>query len=195
MMRDMKSNRRNRSKSANLDEIENIPVSPNTIDQDQVGLKTNKFDKTPTKPSKIKCSDGLKTPGNRFGWPLKNESCSTTANIGGDLGTSYRNMMTTPRSNSRGIGRGNNSIFLECNSIQCTPSKSVSKPPNPGLCLTGGGHRLLPPGNGGARVAHFGKGVSGFSSALSVVDSVEVQHFDMKEDAAFWMDHNVQVTF
>ncbi|XP_021285651.1 kinesin-like protein KIN-12D isoform X2 [Herrania umbratica] len=213
MLRDFKFLRRNSSKN---EEIENVPVNPsdslasqpsndgssrpplNTI-QDPTPNPTSepdesirsRVDKTPTKP-KPKLPDStlpLKTPDRhgflskkRFGW-AKNEAAESDLRNGGVM-----NM--TPRV-SRGMGRANSSCYSESNSTQSTPTKSVSKPPASGL-------RNKFDGNGGMRGGNFAalyKGVPSSSSCgpPTVVNTVEVPHFDLKEDPSFWMDHNVQV--
>ncbi|OMP01569.1 hypothetical protein COLO4_11727 [Corchorus olitorius] len=211
MLRDFKFLRRNSSKN---EEIENVPVNPgdslasqpssdgstrpplNTI-QDPMTAKTeaegstrSRIDRTPTKP-KPKVPDStphFKTPDkhgflskNRFGW-AKNEGAESDFRPGG-----LTNM--TPRV-SRGIGRANASCYSESNSTQSTPTKSVSKPPASGF-------RNKFDGNGGVRGGNFSalyKGVPSSSCGPpTVVNTVEVPHFDLKEDPSFWMDHNVQV--
>ncbi|XWS54846.1 hypothetical protein CRYUN_Cryun10bG0124600 [Craigia yunnanensis] len=212
MLRDFKFLRLNSSKN---EEVENVPV--NTIDspasqpsndgssraplntiQDPMtdpkpeaeGSIRGRMDKTPTKP-KAKLSDStlpLKTPDkhgflskNRFG-RAKNEAAESDLRNGGMM-----NM--TPRV-SRGIGRHNSSCYSESNSTQSTPTKSVSKPPASGF-------RNKFDGNGGMRGGNFAalyKGVPSPSCGPpTVVNTVEVPHFDLKEDPSFWMDHNVQV--
>ncbi|OMO74183.1 Semialdehyde dehydrogenase, NAD-binding protein [Corchorus capsularis] len=211
MLRDFKFLRRNSSKN---EEIENVPINPgdslasqpssdgstrpplNTI-QDPMAAKTeaegstrSRIDRTPTKP-KPKVPDStlhFKTPDkhgflskNRFGW-AKNEGAESDFRSGG-----LTNM--TPRV-SRGVGRANSSYYSESNSTQSTPTKSVSKPPASGF-------RNKFDGNGGVRGGNFSalyKGVPGSSCGPpTVVNTVEVPHFDLKEDPSFWMDHNVQV--
>ncbi|XVF45199.1 hypothetical protein PTKIN_Ptkin02bG0185700 [Pterospermum kingtungense] len=212
MLRDFKFLRRNSSKN---EEVENVPVNPreslasqhsndgsnrgplNTIQDPTANPKPepegsirSRIDRTPTKP-KSKLPDStlpLKTPDrygylskNRFGW-AKNEAAECDLRNGG-----VTNM--TPRV-SRGIGRANSSCYSESNSTQSTPTKSVSKPPASGF-------RNKFDGNGGMRGGNFAalyKGVPSSSSCSpTVVNTVEVPHFDLKEDPSFWMDHNVQV--
>ncbi|WOH04683.1 hypothetical protein DCAR_0624095 [Daucus carota subsp. sativus] len=198
MMRDYKLTRRNSGKHPNVDDIENIPVNHNRVEEQEVGNKSSKVEKTPVKPPRSRYSDAgtpLKTPekrgvttGNRFGWAQKNELSSATNETGVDS-NQYRN---TPRS-TRAAVRGNSSNS-ESNSTQCTPTKSVTKPSNQGLCLTGG--QRPPPANGGARMANFAalsRGIPSYGSSTTYVNTVEVPHFEMKEDPSFWMDHNVQV--
>ncbi|XVF67637.1 hypothetical protein PTKIN_Ptkin10aG0137300 [Pterospermum kingtungense] len=202
MLRDFKFLRRNSSKN---EEIENVPVNPtdilayqpsndgssraplNTI-QDPLphpkppqGSFRGRIDKTPTKP-KAKPSDStlpLKTPDKhgflskyRFG-SANNEAAESDLRNGGT-------MNVTPR-----VSRG-----MESNSTQSTPTKGVSKPPVLGF-------RNKFDGNGGMRGGNFAalyKGVpTSTCGPATVVNTVEVPHFDLKEDPSFWMDHNVQV--
>lgn len=178
----------------------------------------SKVERTPTK-SKGKITDTpplpLRTPDkhgnngfsgfsarNRFGWGQKNEPGSVGSELrdeargdmkdysvqsshGTGLGIgNYPNM--TPRSTARTVGRANSEI----NSTQTTPTKSVSKPPNPGL-------RNKVEGNGGGRAGNFAalyKGMPITCVPPTIVNTVEVPHFDLKEDPSFWMEHNVQVS-
>ncbi|GMI74546.1 hypothetical protein HRI_001123900 [Hibiscus trionum] len=214
MLRDFKFLRRNTSKN---EEVENVPVNPrdllasqpsndgssrpplNTIQDPTTKLKSepegstrSRIDRTPTKP-KSKLLDStlpLKTPDKhgfqskiRYGW-TKNEAAESDSRNGGAT-----NM--TPKV-SRGIGRATSSCYSESNSTQSTPTKSVvSKPPV-------SGYRNRFDGNGGMRGGNFSalyRGVPSSSSCgpVTVVNTVEVPHFDLKEDPSFWMDHNVQV--
>ncbi|KAK8518820.1 hypothetical protein V6N12_012061 [Hibiscus sabdariffa] len=214
MLRDFKFLRRNTSKN---EEVENVPVNPrdslasqpsndgssrpplNTIQDPTTKVKPepegsirSRIDRTPTKP-KSKLPDStlpLKTPDKhgfqskiRYGWS-KNEATESDSRNGGTT-----NM--TPRV-SRGIGRATSSCYSESNSTQSTPTKSVvSKPPV-------SGYRNKFDGNGGMRGGNFSALYRGMPSSSScgpvtVVNTVEVPHFDLKEDPSFWMDHNVQV--
>ncbi|PPD81977.1 hypothetical protein GOBAR_DD21105 [Gossypium barbadense] len=212
MLRDFKFLRRNTSKN---EEVENVPVNPrdslasqqsndgssrpplNTIQDpttkpklEQEGSVRSRIDRTPTKP-KPKLPDStlpLKTPDKhgflsktRYGW-AKNEAAESDSRNAGTT-----NM--TPRV-SRGIGKATSSCYSESNSTQSTPTKSVSKPPVSGF-------RNKFDGNGGMRGGNFAalyRGVPSSSGGpVPVVNTVEVPHFDLKEDPSFWMDHNVQV--
>ncbi|XP_024021248.1 kinesin-like protein KIN-12D isoform X2 [Morus notabilis] len=220
MLRDFKFLRRNSSKN---DEAENIPVSrkdfsavrissdspraPFNAIQDpapnpkpEQDVSKSKVDKTPVK-SKAKASDHpalpLRTPDklgaamsakNRFGWAQRNEagggddfgSCSVSRRAGIGNG-GFASM--TPRPTRTTVGRAAPS-FSESNSTQSTPTKSVSKPPSSTL-------RSKVDGVVGARMGNFAALYKGSSS--TVVNTVEVPHFDLKEDPSFWMEHNVQV--
>ncbi|KAB2602968.1 phragmoplast orienting kinesin 2-like [Pyrus ussuriensis x Pyrus communis] len=176
--------------------------------EQEVGIRS-RVEKTPTKAPKGKVSDPalpLRTPDRygsrkRFGWAQKTEPISTTA---GDLhedGANYSTQVSrggggagngglgsvTPRV-TRTVGRAASS-YSESNSTQTTPTKSVSKPPNSGF-------RNKADGSVGPRVGNFAslyKGIPISCGPSTVVNSVEVPHFDLKEDPSFWMDHNVQV--
>ncbi|PSS19180.1 Kinesin-like protein, partial [Actinidia chinensis var. chinensis] len=238
MLRDFKFLRRNFGKN-NTEEIENVPVNPrdslasqtstdstraplNTIqeptqnskpvvEQEVVGVKSTKIERTPTK-AKGKISDNampLRTPEkqgvsskNKFGCAQKNEPTSSISESCDDMTmTNYRGVgvgngffmnVPTPRS-TRTVGRANYS-YSDCNSTQSTPTKSVTKPPNhPGFFTAGGSRTHV---NSGARIGNYAalsKGIPVSCSSSPVVNTVVVPHFDLKEDPSFWMEHNVQV--
>ncbi|GLT63701.1 hypothetical protein SLA2020_362450 [Shorea laevis] len=146
-----------------------------------------RIDRTPTK-SKPRNPDStlpLRTPDkhgglskNRLGWAQRTDNSD-------DVRSDARNM--TPKVN-KGVGRAN-SCYSETNSTQNTPTKSASKPPTPG-------YKSRIDGSGGIRVGNFSalyRGIPSSFGPTTVVDTVEVPHFDLKEDPSFWMDHNVQV--
>ncbi|RXH88151.1 hypothetical protein DVH24_042222 [Malus domestica] len=176
--------------------------------EQEVGIRS-RVEKTPTKASKAKVSDPalpLRTPDRygsrkRFGWAQKTEPSCTTAGELHEDGANYLTQVSrggggagngglgsvTPRV-TRTVGRAASS-YSESNSTQTTPSKSVSKPPNSGF-------RNKADGSVGPRVGNFAslyKGIPISCGPSTVVNSVEVPHFDLKEDPSFWMDHNVQV--
>lgn len=99
---------------------------------------------------------------------------------------------TTPRAHR---GKAVPAASSEGGSTHSTPTKSVSKPAySVGLSgtrpVTSGGARG--PGSGlGCSMAARGAPVS-FGPA-TVVSSVEVPQFELREDPSFWMDNNVQV--
>nr|GMC78383.1 kinesin-like protein KIN-12D [Ipomoea batatas] len=189
--------------------VAKVARTPSTIQEksvvdQEVGVRAARIDRTPTKSKSGRYSDStmpLKTPErqkNRFGWAQRSDMSSMelkdevkldgTAN-GGPSRTMAN--MGTPRS-TRTVARANSS-YSECNSTQNTPTKSVSKPPNPGFCLASGSR---PPANGGARMANYmalSKGVPISCNTSTVVNTVDVPHFELKEDPSFWMEHNVQV--
>ncbi|XAR72869.1 Plus-end-directed kinesin ATPase [Bertholletia excelsa] len=170
-----------------------------------VGVKRTKIDRTPSK-AKGKVTENsvpLRTPEKpvvpakyRFGWAQKNESSSLTNEFREDT-TSYTSQLNrgsasfantaTPRS-TRPVGRANSS-YSECSSTQSTPTKSVTKPPNPGFFLASGSR----PGARTGNYAALSKGLPITCASSNVVNTVEVPHFDLKEDPSFWMEHNVQV--
>ncbi|KAL2457752.1 Phragmoplast orienting kinesin 2 [Forsythia ovata] len=178
---------------------EPIQISKGGIDKKLSGVKVNKIDRTPNKP-KTRNSDStmpLSTPEkqgpvskNYFGWAQKSDYSSSSAVESREEGRAVENM-NTPRS-TRMVGRATSS-YSECNSTQSTPTKSISKPPNPGFCLASGSR---PPAIGAARTANFAalsKGIPSSCNSATVVNTVEVPHFELKEDPSFWMEHNVQV--
>ncbi|KAL7118896.1 hypothetical protein ACP275_02G029800 [Erythranthe tilingii] len=169
-------------------------------DQELSSYKPNRPDRTPTKP-KPKHSDTsmpLRTPEkqglisrNRFNWAQKSDNPSTNSLIEPkDEGRVVSNM-NTPGS-TRGAGKAHVS-YSECNSTQSTPTKSVSRPPNPGFSLPSGSRPVL---NMGARMANYAalsKGIPSSCNPSTIVNTVEVPYFELKEDSSFWMEHNVQV--
>ncbi|CAL1389381.1 unnamed protein product [Linum trigynum] len=219
MLRDFKFLRRNSGK--NSEEIENVPLNPshsllsqassesssrpplNTIQDpsQQEVTGRNKIERTPTK-HKSKTSDStlppLRTPERkyRFGWTPRNES-SMAGEVRDEARTDVKDYsmargglpIVTPRS-VRAVGKDTSS-YSESTSTRTTPTKSVSKPPSSAyrskLDVNGGVGRM---GNIGA--LYRGVPVAG-ASTPAVVNTIEVPHFDLKEDPSFWMDHNVQV--
>ncbi|KAJ8530115.1 hypothetical protein K7X08_036950 [Anisodus acutangulus] len=96
----------------------------------------------------------------------------------------------TPRS-TRTTGRVN-SNHSESHSNQNIPSTSVTKPPNPASSLASGSRTLA---SGAARMANYAslyRGIPISGNSSNVVDTVEVPHFDLKENLSFWLEHNVQ---
>ncbi|CAN6685788.1 unnamed protein product [Malus baccata var. baccata] len=176
--------------------------------EQEVGIRS-RVEKTPTKASKVKVSDPalpLRTPDKygtpkRFGWAQKTEPSST---IAGDSHEDGDNCSTQVSTGGGGAGNGGlenvtprviktvgraASSYAGSNSTQTTPSKSVSKPPNLGF-------QNKADGSVGPRVGNFAalyKGIPISYSPYTVVNTVEVPHFDLKEDPSFWIDHNVQV--
>ncbi|KAJ6419585.1 hypothetical protein OIU84_029653 [Salix udensis] len=208
MLRDFKFLRRN---AKNNEEIENVPANPidslasqsstdssrpplNTI-QDPAPNPNPRHDRTPNKP-KVRNFEPLRTPDKvskyRFGWAQRNESGggSVISNESRDeVRTDFRDL-SKGGGGFGGLGpnvtpRGNKRANSESNSTQSTPSKSVvSKPPvNSGFRGKGGSFSAL----------YRGVPVSGGLGGTTVVNSVEVPHFDLREDPSFWMEHNVQV--
>ncbi|KAJ8763372.1 hypothetical protein K2173_002255 [Erythroxylum novogranatense] len=173
-------------------------------EQDVAGR--SRIDRTPTKP-KPRGSDSIlpmRTPDRhgvvgkrRFGWAQqKNEPNSLPRESGNEV-ISYPMQLSrgglpnmTPRT-TRTVGKAASS-YSESNSTQSTPNKSVSKPPP-----SSGFRSKFDGSNGSGRTGGFaalcrGVPVSGGPST-TIVNTIEVPHFDLKEDPSFWMDHNVQV--
>ncbi|KAM3695150.1 hypothetical protein ACJW31_07G109700 [Castanea mollissima] len=170
----------------------------------------SKVERTPTKANKGRSSDHslpLRTPDKhgvgvsvkqRFGWAQKHEAGSVHGDEGGSSLVQVRGgvgngglVSMTPRA-SRTVGRANSS-YSESNSTQSTPTKSVSKPPSSGFRSRGVDGSV---GGGGARAGNFAalyKGLPISCGPATVVNSVEVPYFDLKEDPSFWLEHNVQV--
>ncbi|XP_021738486.1 kinesin-like protein KIN-12F [Chenopodium quinoa] len=217
MMRDFKLSRRNPEKN---EEIENVPINPNdpsvnlsnldasraplvNLDQ-EVSVVKSKFERTPVK-SKVKTSEPLRTPERqgfgtlgmkRFGFSgVVDDGKSEMSSYLG-LGQSGRNggsLNLTPRVNANGRNYSGCSESTST-TTQTTPTKSVSKPPNPGYAAPMSSQRY--PGNSSVRVVNYPALSRRFSvsgAQQCVVDSADVPHFDLKEDPSFWMDHNVQV--
>ncbi|XP_020592091.1 kinesin-like protein KIN-12F [Phalaenopsis equestris] len=94
----------------------------------------------------------------------------------------------TPRSIATG-GRAS-SVHSGTSSMQSTPTKSVSKP-----MINGVSNSRAPQCGGTAKTMNFSvssKKIPLSSAPPPVYASVEVPHFELKEDPSFWMDHNVQ---
>ncbi|KAF5198808.1 Kinesin-like protein kin-12f, partial [Thalictrum thalictroides] len=177
---------------------------------EQEFVHRNKIDRTP--PTKVhgkRAANLLRTPEkqvgfskrNKFGWAEKNEVGISGTEVRDEEKSDVNNLPPsnrnggltnmTPRS-VRSVGR-NMISNSECGSAQTTPSKSVTKPPNPGFASL---HSIKNPMNFGSRAANFAalaKGVPMSSASTLVVNTVEVPHFELREDPSFWMDHNVQV--
>ncbi|CAH1450375.1 unnamed protein product [Lactuca virosa] len=206
MIRDSKLSRRNSGKNLNFEETENVPVNVNiressirrmSIDScsrpplnsiqeplqnpskpaQEPGFRSSKTHRTPTKAKSRHQESAMtmRTPEkqgvlarDRFGW-------------GND------STVNTPRS-CRTLGRASLG-FPELNSAHSTPTKTVTKPPNPGLIYGGNSRPPVRTGN----FAALSKGIPVTSNTCTTVNTIEVPHFDLREDPSFWMDHNVQV--
>ncbi|KAK4437834.1 Kinesin-like protein KIN-12D [Sesamum alatum] len=180
-----------------IQEPSRIPKS--VSDQDISSFKAGRIDRTPTKP-KPKHSDAsmpFRTPEkqgatlrNRYNWAQKSEHPSANTAAESKEDGRLVSYINTPGS-TRAASRANLS-YSECNSTQSTPTKSVNKPPNPGFGLASGSRAL----NAGARMANYAalsKGIPSSCNISTVVNTVEVPYFELKEDPSFWMEHNVQV--
>lgn len=176
------------------------------IDQ-QGGVRVTKIDKNPTKPKTSRYSDINRTPEKpvslpkgRYGWVQKAGSSSSSVEVGDegkmDVGTCgslsrIGAVNATPRS-ARTTGRAN-SNYSESHSNQTTPSKSVTKPPNPAFSLASSSRILA---TGAVRMANYAslyRGIPVSGNLSTVLDTVDVPHFDLKENPSFWLEHNVQV--
>lgn len=89
----------------------------------------------------------------------------------------------------RVLGR-NGKAHSEPNSAQSTPARNASRVSLGGAVGICAGSRV--PYSGGGKSGSSGTFLKGISVANSEL-SKEVQHFELKEDPSFWMDHNVQV--
>ncbi|KAL8195313.1 hypothetical protein R6Q57_025716 [Mikania cordata] len=221
MLRDFKIMRRNSGKNPDLNETENVPVNvklheasvhqmsldstsrpplntiqeavqnPSNHDQD-LGFKVTKTQKTPAMIDGSRHSESglpMKTPEKQVGLARSRYGWGSDSRNEGKIGNVNLNA-NTPRS-CRTIGRATSSGYSEGNSTQYTPTKSVNKPPNPGL-LHGGSTK--PPTSGSVRgYGNIAALSRGSPNTYTTVNTVEVPHFDLKEDPSFWMDHNVQV--
>ncbi|KAH6772638.1 hypothetical protein C2S51_011042 [Perilla frutescens var. frutescens] len=175
------------------------PRIPKMIPDQEIS-RPNRVDRTPTKP-KPKYSDSslpLRTPEkqglmsrNRFNWAQKSENPSSNGVVELKEEGRVASNVNTPGSTRAG-GRATLS-YSECNSLQSTPTKSVSKPPNPGFSVPSGSRTVS---NMGARMANYAalsKGIPSSCNTSTIVNTVEVPYFELKEDPSFWMEHNVQV--
>ncbi|XP_058069283.1 kinesin-like protein KIN-12D [Magnolia sinica] len=200
------------STRAPLNAIQDPSQNPRPV-TDQELAQRSKIDRTPSKirakgpdaplpfrtPEKHRV--GSTAPRNRFGW-AKNDPGSNsveireeanrlpTASRGAGFGNGGFTSMT-PRS-MRSFGRAASS-HSESGSTQSTPTKSVNKPPNPGFCPSNGSRPPLSMGVRGGNFAALSKGISASSVPATIVNTVEVPYFELREDPSFWMDHNVQV--
>lgn len=220
MLRDLNIFRRNSGKGSKGEE-ENIPVdstdlasvqldpdisrvpfhaiqeavqNPNTgIDQE--AILRRKVERTPSKNHgrsnvydrypPFRTPEKLAAARSRFGWVPKGENGDDSGHQvqigrGGGYG------ITTPRA-YRTAGKAS-SVHSDTSSTQSTPTKSVSKPAYPGSAR--------PPLSAGPRCMNFSAGSKGFPVPCAppvIYNAIEVPHFELKEDPAFWMEHNVQV--
>ncbi|XP_040862664.1 kinesin-like protein KIN-12D [Glycine max] len=210
MLRDFKLPRRNPSKHEepeNVDPYDSSTTVQRHAESSRPPLNTiqgpdahceSKIEKTPSKRGRGGAE--LRTPDkhgggsmivkHRFGWNHKHDG--GVSSFGDDRRASGVGNVT-PRV-PRTVGRASSSVtaYSESNSTQSTPTKSVTKPP-PGSSV-----RSKADGGGfSARLGNYAalyKGVpSSACSTPTVVNTVEVPHFDLKEDSSFWINHNVQV--
>ncbi|KAL8170416.1 hypothetical protein V2J09_022220 [Rumex salicifolius] len=76
--------------------------------------------------------------------------------------------------------------------METTPTKSVSKPPNAGFAPMSSS-RVPGSYSRNGNYAALSRGLPVSNGLPMVVNTVEVPHFDLKEDPSFWIHHNVQV--
>lgn len=83
----------------------------------------------------------------------------------------------------------------ESSSNSSTPTKSVPRTMNNIVSAVTAMNSFRIPGSQGSivRTGHNSKNLAMASTPPTVVNTVEVPHFELNEDPAFWMDHNVQV--
>ncbi|KAK2380517.1 phragmoplast orienting kinesin [Trifolium repens] len=195
MLRDSKLPRRNLGKH---EEIENLDPSDSSLsatnqrfsEASRPPLNTiQDIERTPSKTTKRKGGPELRTPDRslqlkqRFAWPQRNETVSSMFEDrrGSGIGNA------TPRVNRTAVR-----ACSESNSTQSTPTKSVTKPPPSSMSVRG-----KTDGSFGVRLGNnypvLYRGVSSTPCTPTVVNTVEVPHFDLKEDSSFWINHNVQV--
>ncbi|KAG6408884.1 hypothetical protein SASPL_131910 [Salvia splendens] len=173
---------------------------PKSVPDQDINRPT-RADRTPAK-AKRKYSDTsmpLRTPEKygamsrtRYNWAQKSENPSNDAVVELKEDGRVASNANTPRSTRTGA-RGTLS-YSECNSLQSTPTKSVSKPPNPGFSMPSGSRTVC--SNMSARMGNYAalsKGILSSSNTTTAVNTVEVPYFELKEDPSFWMEHNVQV--
>ncbi|KAK7252061.1 hypothetical protein RIF29_35766 [Crotalaria pallida] len=145
----------------------------------------------------------LRTPDkqigkHRFGWAQRNDAVSNLYDDRRGSGVANGSLVTvatTPRVTRtvvRGGGGGSVATSTACsesNSTQSTPTKSVTKPPCSSVRSKADGN------NFNARLGNYAALYSnkGGMFTPTVVNTVEVPHFDLKEDSSFWINHNVQV--
>ncbi|GER50419.1 kinesin motor family protein [Striga asiatica] len=183
-----------------LNTIQEPSRIPRAVSEHEFGsYKRKRVDRTPTKP-KPKHPDMLRTPEkqgllsrNRFNWDQRGDYASGNSGLESREGgrVLFSNVVDSP-SSTRAVARANLS-YSECNSTQSTPTKSVSKPPNPGFALASSSRTVA---NTGSRMANYGmltRGIPSSCNLPTVVNTVEVPYFELKEDPSFWMEHNVQV--
>lgn len=211
MLRDLKFARRNSGKH---EEIENVDPSNscaaqsfaegsrpplNTIQDPHDAIPQSKIERTPSKANNKRGSELLRTPDkrHRFGWAQKNDAVSSLyddrrgSGVGNGCLVTVATTPRVPRSVGRGGGCGGGGAAAaacsESNSTQSTPTKSVTKPPSSSI-------RNKADGNLSVRLGNYAALYKGVSVTPTFVNTVEVPHFDLKEDSSFWINHNVQVS-
>ncbi|KAL1534695.1 kinesin-like protein KIN-12D [Salvia divinorum] len=168
---------------------------------DQETNRPTRADRTPTK-AKRKYSDTsmpLRTPEkygamsrNRYNWAQKCENPSNGAVLELKEDGRVASNVNTPCSTR--VGAKATLSYSECSSLQSTPTKSVSKPPNPGFSMPSSSRTVC--SNMSARMGNYAalsKGIPSSCNTTTAVNTVEVPYFELREDPSFWMEHNVQV--
>ncbi|KAJ4804426.1 phragmoplast-associated kinesin-related protein [Rhynchospora pubera] len=205
MIKDFRLSRRNGSSNGNN---ENTPLDPSETlnritDPDPLRPPFNPIqDPTPIsrrKPESVVTPSknvSFRTPEksapsvskNRFGWAPADNSEETSYNMSTHLPPLSRYgtgaCTVTPRTFKVTSGKAS-SLHSESNSTHSTPSKSVTKP---SYGLSGS----RPPLSAGTR-SGLVKVLPSFAGPVTVVDTPQVPHFELREDPSFWLDHNVQV--
>lgn len=160
------------------------------IQPPQSGLKRKPESPAPT-PTKLPFRTPEKAAArSRFGWVPPRGEEQPPPRVGG---TPY-SAVSTP-----GRHRGKSSAAAASEggggSTQSTPTKSVTKP-----AYSIGMSASRPPMSGGPRGAGLGLGFSMAArgtpmsfAPVTVVNTAEVPHFELREDPSFWMENNVQV--
>ncbi|EEE53520.1 hypothetical protein OsJ_36705 [Oryza sativa Japonica Group] len=160
------------------------------IQPPQSGLKRKPESPAPT-PSKLPFRTPEKAAArSRFGWVPPRGEEQPPPRVGG---TPY-SAVSTP-----GRHRGKSSAAAASEggggSTQSTPTKSVTKP-----AYSIGMSASRPPMSSGQRGAGLGLGFSMAArgtpmsfAPVTVVNTAEVPHFELREDPSFWMENNVQV--
>ncbi|KAJ3685500.1 hypothetical protein LUZ61_014664 [Rhynchospora tenuis] len=205
MMKDFRSLRRNSSSNGNnentpLDASETLnpvtdtdPLRPpfNPI-QDPAPISRRKPESvvTPSKnvPFRTPEKSAPSVSKNRFGWAPADNSEETSYNMSTHLPPLSRYgtgaCTVTPRTFKITSGKAS-SLHSESNSTHSTPSKSVTKP---SYGLSGS----RPPLSAGIRSGLM-KVLPSYAGPVTIVDTPDVPHFELREDPSFWLDHNVQV--
>lgn len=198
MLRDSKFPRRRHEEPENVDPSDSSAAAQRFVESSRPPLNMiqepdvsigSRIDRTPTKTTtkrpEIRTPDKHAAGGGggggqwkqRFGWS-KNEAVSLNDDRRGSGCVGYA---ATPRVN-------------KSNSTQSTPTKSASKPPPSSSARSKAEGSAV-----GARLGNnYAALYKGFPSSAcappAVVNTVEVPHFDLKEDSSFWINHNVQVS-
>uniref|UniRef100_A0A0E0FDL7 Kinesin motor domain-containing protein n=1 Tax=Oryza meridionalis TaxID=40149 RepID=A0A0E0FDL7_9ORYZ len=210
MVRDLAAVRRTparASSSSSASEVgndENAPVDASdaaaaaarppllAIQPPQSGLKRKPESPAPT-PSKLPFRTPEKAAArSRFGWVPPRGDEQPPPRVGG---TPYSAVSTPGRHRGKSSAAAAAASEGGGGSTQSTPTKSVTKP-----AYSIGMSASRPPMSGGQRGAGLGLGFSMAArgtpmsfAPVTVVNTAEVPHFELREDPSFWMENNVQV--